>query len=50
LIGKDEEGNGLVYYDVIYGEWPGRSEEGYTKLRGTNYFWPRQEPRIFHFL
>ena len=34
LIGKDVEGNGLAYYDVIYREWRGRSEEGDTKLRG----------------
>jgi len=50
LIGKDEEGNCLPYYDVIYRQWPGRSEEGDTKLRGTNYFWPRYEPRTSHFL
>jgi len=37
LIGKDEEVNGLAYGDVIYRQWPGRSVEGDTKLRGTNY-------------
>jgi hypothetical protein len=50
LIGKDEEGNGLAYRDVIYRQWPGRSEEGDKTERKKNYLWPIRESRTSLFL